>query len=1003
MFVKSQNFRLLFFLQFVFTSGQILFAQNSMLFINEFQASNASTITDEFDEYDDWLEIYNAADTLFDIGGLFLSDDFSDLTKWRIPDSSSKTKIDSNGYLLLWADSDTSQGVLHLGFKLSADGEIIILTDRDGFTILDMIEYGEQYTDISFGREPDGSSGWSYFEEPTPGQSNDTTGLPQKAISPEFSIRGGFFSSPQNLTLSDPNGGNNIFYTLDGHEPSLSSNQYIEPILIDTTIIVRARVIRPGFLSSNIISNSYFYNKLHKFSTISLVSAPQNIWGSTGIYDNRYNDMEIPIHIEYFDENNYLALSTDGGLKIHSPDSRPQQSFRLYARNQYGAESFNYNLFEQKDLDTYKTLILRNGGNDGTQLTNGTILRDPFMHVLYYMCKNENEISAYRPVHVYLNGKYWGIYNLRERQDEDYIRLNHNFDGDIDFLERTFHFPGNRNAIEGDWNAYDNLEQYIEDFDLSETEHFNTVSNSMDIDNFSDYWLTEIFAGNFDWLSNNIKYWCPKNEPGKWRWVMWDMDHGLGLPHYSDGTNHGDVNWNTLDWATGITGDRVNEGANTLIIRGLLENTEYKNYFINRFADLLNTDFDSLNTEKLFNQLVSLLEPDIRLQLDRWNGSYSKWNENLGTVRNYLNKRPAKVFDHIIEKFELTGKYKLQTSTTPGSGGKINLNSIEISDSQWVGTYLNDIPITLKANPNPNYVFKKWDMDTSLVDSFYTSYDSIRINLSNNFFITAEFEIDSFPEIIINEINYKSSENFETEDWVELYNPRPYPIDLSGWIFKDGDDDHAFIIPAETSIKPDSFIVLCEDLDDFESFFPNTKNVIGDFDFGLDKNGEIVRLYNNENTLIDSLWYGSINPWPSAPNGQGFTLELINPLWDNQLAENWTSSSNIGGTPGKKNSQLTGVKQGDLQSTEKFSLSQNYPNPFNSTTSIKYTIQSNSFIELEIFNLAGQLISTLVKEKKKPGHYSALWIVNYQSTGVYFIALKADQKLVDVKKAVYIK
>ena len=81
------------------------------------------------------------------------------------------------------------------------------------------------------------------------------------------------------------------------------------------------------------------------------------------------------------------------------------------------------------------------------------------MHVLYYMCNNENEISAYRPVHVYLNGKYWGIYNLRERQDEDYKRLNHNFDGDIDFLERTFHFPGNRNAIEGDWNAYDNLEQ----------------------------------------------------------------------------------------------------------------------------------------------------------------------------------------------------------------------------------------------------------------------------------------------------------------------------------------------------------------------------------------------------------------------------------------------------------------------------------------------------------------------------------------------------------------
>lgn len=144
------------------------------LVINEFLASNDKTNVDEYGDFDDWIELYNGTYESINVGGMYISDDLLNKTKYQIPETDSlKTTIPSGNYLLLWADNDTTQGVLHMGFKLSGAGEAIIFIHKDGSSIIDSMSFLEQRTDFSMGRETDGAESWLQFANPTPGKRNN--------------------------------------------------------------------------------------------------------------------------------------------------------------------------------------------------------------------------------------------------------------------------------------------------------------------------------------------------------------------------------------------------------------------------------------------------------------------------------------------------------------------------------------------------------------------------------------------------------------------------------------------------------------------------------------------------------------------------------------------------------------------------------------------------------------------------------------------------------------
>ena len=134
------------------------------------------------------------------------------------------------------------------------------------------------------------------------------------------------------------------------------------------------------------------------------------------------------------------------------------------------------------------------------------------------------DIAAFEPVVLYLNGNYWGHLNLREKINEDYLEGNHGVDADkIDLLEYT------SRILSGSNKQYLKLVDFLENNTLESDSMYKTVAVQIDVNNFIDYQLSQIYFNNTDWPGNNLKYWKPQTEEGKWRWILFDTDFGFGL------------------------------------------------------------------------------------------------------------------------------------------------------------------------------------------------------------------------------------------------------------------------------------------------------------------------------------------------------------------------------------------------------------------------------------------------------------------------------------------
>ncbi|HPS56351.1 MAG TPA: lamin tail domain-containing protein, partial [Sedimentisphaerales bacterium] len=218
-----------------------LFAANwqksfsKVLAINEFMASNGTTIADPQGDFDDWIEIYNTTNSPIDLGGMYITDNLSNLTKRQIPTGfSSQTTVPAHCFLLIWADNNTEDGPVHLDFALSASGEDIALVASDGVTIIDSLTFGEQIKDISSGFYPNGSDERRYFDIPTPGAINNE-GYMGVTPTPVFSRESGIFTDTFQLTISVDSDTAVVHYTTDHTVPTESSPVYTEPITISST------------------------------------------------------------------------------------------------------------------------------------------------------------------------------------------------------------------------------------------------------------------------------------------------------------------------------------------------------------------------------------------------------------------------------------------------------------------------------------------------------------------------------------------------------------------------------------------------------------------------------------------------------------------------------------------------------------------------------------------------------------------------------------------------
>jgi hypothetical protein len=738
----NKIFATIFSLTICFSTANLLSQQ---IYINELMSSNTSSILDFDGESSDWIEIYNAGSQSINLEGYFLSDNPENLNKWEFPN----TEINAKDYLIIWSsgkDKVFENGEIHTNFKIESSGEEIFLVDKNRSSILDQSPAISLLPNISMGRKPNNGSNWFVFNEATPKRENTSQAFNGIAKSPSFSHKRGFYNSGFNLTLTAENSADKIHYTIDGAEPTLNSSLYSSPININKTTVLRIRVFNTQMLSSPIITSTYLFNENTNINVVSLVTEHSNLWGNTGIYDHVNSGEERPIHIEYFEQNGDEGFNIDAGVKIHGPDGRAQQSLRLYTRAEYGNKTIKYKIFDEKDIDKFSCLILRNGANDGAQLGK-THIRDPYTHMMFQQLNPEYAVSAYRPVHVYINGNYWGIYNLRERQDTDYIKKNYGFKEDeIDFLEYDYAESQHMKTIAGDWTDFNNLKSFVENNDLSVEANYNTMKKWMNMDNFIDYQIIEIFIGNPDWCNNNIKFWRPKAEGGKWNWVLWDTDYGLGT--YNNAPV-GKPEFNFFSMAMGWGG--WGDGDYTWLLRQLMTNQKFKQQFVSRSLDILNSLLKSEYATSEFTNVANGIEQDIQRQLDRWTGTYAKWEDQLDHARYFMSNRALYFRNHMAEKLEFSSEtHQINLDVSDSKMGRMKINSIlldattpGISENPfpWTGEYFEAIPVTISAIAKPGYHFARWQGENNSTEEVIT------LNLNNNSSLLAIFEEDETQTI----------------------------------------------------------------------------------------------------------------------------------------------------------------------------------------------------------------------------------------------------------------
>jgi len=617
-----------------------------------------------------------------------------------------------------------SKMTLHTNFKINKDGEFLGLYAPDG-TEIDSGKFVSQVRDVSFGRQPDGGEGWCLFFEPTPSAPNDTACATGIAEPPEPSTSSGFYEGPITVTLPAMPEEAAIYYTLDGSIPTEASPRYIDPLVIDRTQVLRARAFRNGLIPSPIRTYTYLIDEDVHLPVLSLVSDPANLWDdeigiyAEGCYPAHPNyvqhgrEWERPVSVQFFEKDGSLGFALGAGIRIFGGYTRiyPKKSFVLHFRERYGQDRLDYPVFSgdepgKPDLQSLKSLVVRNAGEDG--YCSNPRIRDPLMHTLW--SEEGGLVSAKRSVSVYLNGAPWGIYNLREHIDTDYIATNFGVkDFDLITEERT--------VKAGDAVHWDATLSFFEGHDLSSDVNYAQAQKLIDVKNFTDFQIFQIYGANIDLVANLVKF-RPRIPEGKWQWIMWDTDHAFALESYNP------VSHNTLAWATrtrpqpdlGPPWDDESTSWSTLILRKLLENQEYRNYFINRFADLLNTALLPKNVIAKIDALASIIEPDIPLEVARWSsewgGTLEEWLANVQGLRDFAKQRPGFVREHIIEEFGLMGT-ALLTIEPPSGEGSVRVNTTLPTTYPWHGSYFQGIPVKLQAEPAPGYKFTGWG-DASL-------------------------------------------------------------------------------------------------------------------------------------------------------------------------------------------------------------------------------------------------------------------------------------------------
>lgn len=616
--------------------------------INEVMASNGMY---ENEHSYDWIELHNRSKKAVDLRGWMLSDGKKNLAKFVFPKG---TKLKAGGYVTIWCtgEDDVEPGTkspYSATFSLKAEGETLYLSNAEGERI-QTLEYPQQYGNVSWGL-PAGFAGmpteadYGYLVNATRAKKNDAAVYPARTEDPAILTVGGFY--PGGVTVQAQCPKNAVLrYTTDGETPDAKSAEFpAEGLGISKTTALRVRAFRENEVPSVTVSATYIVESEQLTPIVCLTTDDQYLFNKktgalvrgTGDTPNYEKEWEYPINIEYFNAQGVCEINQMGTFTAsgHSARQNAQKSIALYARKAYGKESFAFNPFPTRDYTEYQSLLLRGANSD----FSATRLRDIVASSLA-----EGQGILYQDhvvIQVYINGQYWGHYNLREKINKYFVAAYEGVteEADIDQIDILARTGTDRFTQHGDNEDWLELADFCKKNDLNIPENLAYVEERLDIDNMFTHAVYQIILGNVDFTNVRV-YRVPG---GKWRYILFDVE----------------ACWRNLEktpleyYIKPVSGKI--QGFRHEPLNALLAVPEYKDKFLRRIAELLDTVFVWENVENHFDEVIARLEPILPRHIDRWNNMKLKnWQTNINATKYYARVRPRKIPELLKKAMKLT-------------------------------------------------------------------------------------------------------------------------------------------------------------------------------------------------------------------------------------------------------------------------------------------------------------------------------------------------------------
>ncbi len=620
----------------------------------------------------------------------------------------------------------------HTTFKAENSGALFLVNESNG--ILDSVSYSAVPTGASWSRDNAGKWG---FAAPSPYGNTAGEVFAEQAQSGEVNIPpSGFYSSA--VTVTFPAG---TRCEQGGTEPTTNS-PVVQSLNISTTTVLRCRNFATGSFPSEEIVRTYVFEQMPSLPTMFVTTDPLSMFSQdSGLYmtgnnaammdpkkgANFWSNRELPVYVELFEKGSPQkpAFAIKGDYKITGQYSRAKEkkSFAITLREEYGDKRLKYNLFPQyPELKKFKAFSLRNFGNNsgddyvrdrlGTSMTEGLGV----------------DYQRGRYVVVFYNGKYYGIHDLRERNNEYYYETKYGHDpNDIDLLATTA--SGSNEVAAGSAADYKAMIDWLQSNELSSDANYQKIADQIDVDNFMNYMSAEMFLNNSDWPHNNVKKWRVASQKSKWKWFLYDTDFGFGVSY---NTQNGNVfsyvtNPNGTGNGMGMMMPGMQQGQqqstsgsiseHTILMSRLLGNDGFKKAFMNRFCVLLSMNFSADRLLKRINDMQSEVEPEAARDAGFWNYNSSSMSNNLQTIKQFAQNRQQAIRSDMQQFFSVNEAVSV-TLSVQGSG-RILVHNLPLDQTPMTVDFYRGVPVTVTAEASSGAVFSGWsDGNTNATRTF---------------------------------------------------------------------------------------------------------------------------------------------------------------------------------------------------------------------------------------------------------------------------------------------